>query len=341
MGALDFLFEGKPPPSVTSYGSSTTDMPKWLSDYTQGLIGRANSIAAEPYQAYEGPRLAGLTQDQLAAFQMTRDNKGSYIPGMQQAQQAAGNALTDAQPYFDKAGQTYTGSTVDTYMNPYVENVINRGSQLATRTLNEDFLPSVSKYFGATGASPRSTQYRATVDRGVRDLTEGLNAQNQAALADAYTQGASIFGTDAARLGGLGESVGNLSLNQANTLGGLAESTQGLQMRDAAAQEAVGQALQQDQQKSLDLGYQDFLAQRDYPKQQADWLASIIHGLPTPQTTTTTNTGPADVQGPSTIGQLGSLATAIGGLWNTFKKGATGGRVRHGKIYPEGGLAYA
>ena len=60
-GALDFLFEGKAPPSVTTYGSTVTDMPKWLSDYTQGLIGKANAVAGEDYQAYGGPRLAGLT----------------------------------------------------------------------------------------------------------------------------------------------------------------------------------------------------------------------------------------------------------------------------------------
>ena len=59
MAVLDFLFEGKPPKAVTTYGQTVTDVPKWLSDYTQGLIARANAIAAEPYQAYGGPRIAG------------------------------------------------------------------------------------------------------------------------------------------------------------------------------------------------------------------------------------------------------------------------------------------
>lgn len=329
MGALDFLFEGKPPPSVTTYGSSTTDMPKWLSDYTQGLIGRANSIAAEPYQPYGGPRLAGLTPDQQNAFDITRQSSGSYIPGMQQAQQAAGSAVSSAQPYFNKAGQTYP-EAVGQYMNPYVENVINRGSQLATRTLNESFLPGVANYFGASGSGPRSTQMRATVDRGVRDLTEGLNSQNQAALAEAYESGANTFGQDAARLSGLGSTIGNLNLAQAGTQAGLAETNQGLQLRDAAAQEAVGQAQQADTQKSLDLGYQDFQNQRDYPKNQTDWLASVIRGTPTPQTTNSASTGPASSMQASPIGQLGSLATGIAGIWNAFKPGTQkkrGGRV--------------
>ena len=57
MSVADFLFEGKPPPAVTSYGQSVEGMPKWLSDFTQGIAARANAIAAEPYQPYGGPRI--------------------------------------------------------------------------------------------------------------------------------------------------------------------------------------------------------------------------------------------------------------------------------------------
>ena len=49
MGSVtDFLFEGKPPKSVTTYGQTIENVPKWMSDYTQGLIARANAAAAEP-----------------------------------------------------------------------------------------------------------------------------------------------------------------------------------------------------------------------------------------------------------------------------------------------------
>ena len=67
-GVLDFLFEGKPPASVTTYGQTATDVPKWMSDYTQGLIARANAVAAEEYIPYEGPRIAGFDQDQQQAI---------------------------------------------------------------------------------------------------------------------------------------------------------------------------------------------------------------------------------------------------------------------------------
>lgn len=349
MGALDFLFEGRPPPSTTTYGSSTTDMPKWLSDYTQGLIGRANSIAGEGYQAYGGPRLAGLTPDQERSMAITRQASGNYNPLMTSATGAAQGALGAAQPYLAAAGRTFPGAAQE-YMDPYIENVINRGSQLATRTLNEDFMPAVARQFGAAGATPRSTQMRRTVDQGVRDLTEGLNAQNQAALSGAYTNAGQMFGQDATRMGALGQTVGSLGLQSAQTQGALAETGQALALRDAASQAAVGETLQRDEQQSLDLARSDFEAQRDYPRQNVDWMSNVIRGVPAAQVTTSSNYGPANAYQPSPLAQVGSLATGVAGIWDLFRGNqagakkelgsARGGRVR--RRYNRGGaLRYA
>jgi hypothetical protein len=341
--ALDFLFEGKPPPSTTTYGSTTTDMPKWLSDYTQGLIGRANSIAAEPYQAYGGPRLAGLNEDQMRSFDITRGSSGSYMPGMTAAQGAAQGAPGTAQPYFDKAAQTYPDQA-SRYMNPYISNVIDRAGTLAQRQLNEKFLPGVQQMFGAAGASPRSTNMRRTVDQGVRDLTEGLHEQALGALSQGYQQGASAFGADASRMGAIGQMAGNLQLGSAALGGGLATDMQTAQLRDAQAQNAIGAQQQQDTQRSLDLAHQDFEQQRDYPMQQADWLSNIIRGTPHGTTGTSTSTGPGSIFQPSPLAQLGSLATGVGGIMEVFgDQNARGGRIRRRPRprYNEGGLRYA
>lgn len=350
MSALDFLFEGRPPPSTTTYGTTTTQMPQWLSDYTQGLISRANSIAGEPYQPYSGPRLAGLNEDQQRAFEIARGASGIYTPWID----ASRGALGQAQNLVNKGSRTYP-EAVDEYMNPYVENVIDRGSQLATRTLNENFLPQVSRVFGAAGATPRSTAMRRTVDQGVRDLTEGLNAQNQAALAAAYESGANIFGQDSSRMGALA----GQSINSALAGGVLGEQAQNTALRDAAAQASVGETIQQDTQGSLDLAYQDFLNQRDYPRSQTNWLSSVIRGIPYNQTVTNNETGPANAYQPSGASQLGSLITTGLGIWDAWKdikggdsggtkwadifESARGGRVRRakgGKVM-KGALCYA
>lgn len=108
MGILDFLFQGSPPPSVTTYGETSTNLPTWYSDYTQGLISRANAIAAEPYQAYAGQRIASLDPAQRAAYSRATDLEGTYTPTMNAAISSAtqgglGSALNQARPYFYQA----------------------------------------------------------------------------------------------------------------------------------------------------------------------------------------------------------------------------------------------
>jgi hypothetical protein len=108
MAFLDFLFQGSPPPSVTTYGTSTTGLPQWLNDYTQGLVTKANAVAGEPYQPYGGPRVADFTPDQQQAFQLTRDAQGNwqsaYDSGQNAIQSAMGLSGADAAaPYLNQA----------------------------------------------------------------------------------------------------------------------------------------------------------------------------------------------------------------------------------------------
>ena len=108
MGILDFLFQGSPPSSVTTYGETTQDLPTWYSDYTQGLISRANAIAAEPYRAYNQPRIAGLDYGQERAYEEAFGLAGQYQPTINAAlnlaqQGGQGSALQAAQPYFQEA----------------------------------------------------------------------------------------------------------------------------------------------------------------------------------------------------------------------------------------------
>lgn len=378
MGVLDFLFEGKPPKSVTTYGQTVQNVPTWLSDYTQGMIARANAVAAEPYQSYTGPRIAGFSPTQQAAFDMTVGNIGAsqpYIgqaisqtqnlPGQGALNQAMGTLDTSgaltmgaiapgqggaaaAQPYMDQAAQTFTGANVGQYMDPYIENVINRAGTLAGRQFNEKILPGIQDTFTGAGQYG-SSRMKEVTDRAARDMAEGLQEQAQAALSGAYTTAGNLFGADQQRQGALAQLAGQLGtagqtaqlqagqqmgqlgqlfgalgldtsklgLQQAQQLGALGESLQGLNLRDAAALEAIGGQEQQLAQRNLDLAYQDFVNQRDYPRQQVDWLSQIIRGLPAtavPTSGTTTSTGPSSVYQPSPLAQIAALASGIKGI---------------------------
>jgi hypothetical protein len=60
---------------------------------------------------------------------------------------------------------------------------------------------------------------------------------------------------------------------------------QGLTLQQAQALQQQGGVQQGQEQKSLDTAYQDFLNQRDFDKQQINFMSSIMRGIPVqPQT---------------------------------------------------------
>jgi hypothetical protein len=331
----DFLFEGKAPPSTTTYGTSTAEIPQFMSDYLQGLIAKSNAVAAEPYQQYGGPRVAGFTPDTQNAFNVTRQAAGSYMGPLAQAlgltEQAAApgaSGLAAAQPYLSQASQGFTGDSVSQYMDPYVQNVIDRAKLEANRNYNENILPGLTNKFTASGQYGSSAMAREA-NRAARDVTEGLQSNANAALSGAYTQAGNLFNTDQARQLAVGQTTGQLAgqqqgamLQAGQQLGALGQTQQQLGLQGAAALDTIGQEQQGLNQKNLDTAYQDFLNQTQYPRQTIDWMSSVIRGLPAPQSTTTTSTGPANVYQPSPLSQLGSYATGIAGLADLLKKGS-------------------
>ncbi len=340
MSVLDFLFEGKPPASVTTYGQTAKDVPKWMSDYTQGLIARANAVAAEDYIPYEGPRIAGFDPDQLEAFEQTRQNVGNYQPFFDESAQMsfdAGNTspLAAASGYQAQAGQRFPGS-VDDYMSPYVDNVLNRQSDLAERNLTEKFIPGLQKAFiGAGQFGSRGGEGSRSMEdlgiRGTRDIAENLQSQQQAYLDQAYTQAGARFDADQARqiqlaqqAGQFATAEGELGLRGAQQLGALGESVQRAGLTDSAALETIGATQRELPQRSLDLAYDDFNRQRDFPRENVRFLSETIRGLPSSavgSTTRTSETGPSSVYQPSGLSQIAAAYGAYRGLQGNKRGG--------------------
>lgn len=77
----------------------------------------------------------------------------------------------------------------------------------------------------------------------------------------------------------------------------------------------VGQAQQGLNQQYLDTAYQDFLRQRDYPKEQLSFYSGLMHGLPVTPNSTTTTYAPS----PSAGAQIGGLGLGALSLYNMAK----------------------
>jgi hypothetical protein len=254
----------------------------------------------------------------------------AYMPQLraaeQTAQQAGGiSAMGAAQPYFNQASQTLP-STIQNYMNPYQQNVIDTMGTEAQRQLQEKILPAIGDQFTRAGQFGSSRQ-QEIAQRGVRDVASDLEANIGKQLALGYTTAGQQAQADLARQASIGQAAGTLAGTEAqqkaalaNVQAGLGQKEQALGLTGAAATETVGAQQQAMNQKNLDLAYSDFLQQRDYPKQQLSYLSNIVRGLPAGGSTTSgTISSMGQSYSASPLASLASAGLSAAALGNLLK----------------------
>lgn len=311
MGVLDFLFEGSAPTPGTSTQATTSYLPDWYNEYTKNMLGRAQAVAEIPYSTFPGPRVAGFTPTEKTGFEMTRQAAGAYNPFLGGAQMALGAASTT----FPQMAKTY--------MSPYTEGVVNRIADVGLRQLQEKFLPAIGQEFiqaGQFGPGPASSRMGEFGARALRDVQESILGQQAQALESGYKTAADIYGQDVRNLADL-----------ASRYGAMGETAQGLGLRGAQAYGATGAAEREMQQRNLDLAYQDFLRQQQYPQEQTRFLSQMLGGVRLPEVTIQERTDvPAQAAGPSGFEQAIGGFSDVTEVFNQLKKifgepGKTGG----------------
>ena len=114
MSFLDNLFQ---PGSSKQTTKTQNNLPAWVNTASQNNYKTAAQIASRPYTAYPFQRIAGMTGDQNNAMSMLRN----YAPTAQ------ANAGQFGVPrLIDNIGE---GGSVQAYMNPYIDNVLDRTQQ--------------------------------------------------------------------------------------------------------------------------------------------------------------------------------------------------------------------
>ena len=263
-------------------GSSSSTLSEWAGPYVTGMLGQAQALSQQPYQTYQGPMTAGESGLQSKVFQ----GLGNLtFPGqLGQSFTAQGAYQLPSMTPGGMTGQA-TGPTgiASQYMNPYLNAVLTpqldelrRQSQM-TQMGNAAKLTQAGGYGGSRQAiMDAETQ---------RNLLAEQNKAIGTGYANAYDRAMGQFNTEQ---------------GQAKTLADM--------MAGAGAQQRGIE------QEGITADYNEFLAQRDYPMKQTQYLQSMLQGLPI---STVTNT-PAQQSGlgqlTSTIGGLGSLIEAIRGL---------------------------
>lgn len=304
-------FGGGSSPAPSSQAAPTTQtvtqtsIPDYAKPYVETLLGKAQAVtdtSQNPYQQYQGQRLAGFTPMQQQAFENVGNLQVS--PQVGQGSQLAGIAgLGSLGAGSNYAAQATNPNAVAAYMSPYMQNAVDYQKQQAIMDYSRQF-PGIGASAARQGAFGGSRQaiVESEAQRNLQNQLAGIQAQGTQSAFDKAMQ-AQQFGANLG-LQGYGQ-AGQL----AGTLGQLGQTQYGQQLGIASAQQQAGAQQQALQQQQLSQQYQDFLNQQNYPYKQLGFMSDILRGMPLTQQAQSVYQAP-----PNYLGQVAGLGLGLGSL---------------------------
>jgi hypothetical protein len=172
----------------------------------------------------------------------------------------------------------------------------------------EQMFKDLNYYFQAQGSQSAYDQAMKSMQYGSGLGLQGLQAGLQG------VQGA--VGAGQYGLAGLGTAG-----TAASTLGALGQTQFGQDMAINQAQMQAGALQQAQEQRGLDIAYQQYQDSMNYPYKQLGFMSDIYRGLPMSQG------AQSMYQNPSAISQAAGLGTAAYGAYNMFGS-AKGGAIK-------------
>lgn len=247
--------KGSKQPTNTTSTVTQTNIPAYMEGPIRGLAADAAAVADRPYQAYQGPRIAGFNgyQDQAMGL-------ASAMPGQ------VGGMINNGYNKLNAVDTQFGADDAERYGNPYRSKVIDAAQLRAEQDFarQQNSLAAQKAKAGTWGGSRFGVQSAIGQDL----FNQTMMEQRYKGLADAYDKSYNMWSGDrnagmqqATGLGQMGAQYGS-SIGQAiNQLGQMGDERQAVQ------------------QVGLDTAYADFEAQKNNDKNNLDWLSSIYHGF--------------------------------------------------------------
>ncbi len=300
--ALGALASGDKPTATTE--TSADPATAALRAYYQQ---QAQQTYQQPFTAYTGERVAGMTPEQQAAGGVFQQSVNNLPQTMGQIQSLLGSGTTpvssaqngllgQTQDYLGQATQPMT-ATANAYAqqdNPYLQGTIaaaNRGLVDSYNTITAPKFAQAGSY-GSSALAQYEAQERANLARQMSDNANNLSYQG-------YNLGAQLAESGANRQDTLNNAVAGRALSAGSLLGGLGEQAagrtdamgnananrylQGAQQAQSAAllPNQIGQSLlgygnqqQLTNQMANDAAYEEFMRSVNYPSQQLGLLGN-------------------------------------------------------------------
>ena len=287
-----------------------TNLPEYAEPYFTRLLGRAEGESLQGYTPYRGQRLADFTGDEQLAQRMTAGYATAGTPkgltdatniatGIAGTDYGAGPSQYNNQFQVDPYKRMGFEEGVSRFMNPYQQNVTDIIKREAVRdsAIRGQDIASKATTTGGLGG------YREAILQGERERNLGQRlddiqtkgsqaAYNQAVQQLARERGLGIKESalmeqlgqseEKLRLAGVGvdQAGAKIGLAGSQLLGDLSGETQKDALARIGALANVGEQQRAMDQAGLDMGYEDFLRQQNYTRDQLGFLSNILQGLP-------------------------------------------------------------
>jgi hypothetical protein len=311
----------------TAYTQQSIGFADQIAPYAEKLLGTAElytDLEENPYQQYMRDRQAQFTPLQRQSF----ENAGlmQTAPQLKDATALTGmaglGALNTQYTFNPYKAQQFTGNDVQAYMNPYMQNVVERQQQDAQRQSDiarqtQGAQAARSGAFGGSGDYLMRGQANANLARQKGDIqAQGLSNAYQQAMQQFNTsqgqnQAAQQLNAQQQQFGaGLGLQGLQTAMTGAKGLADIGQTQYGQNLGLLDVQNRFGAQQQQQVQNQLNTEYQDFLNYQNQPYKQMGFMSDMIRGLPMSQLASTMYQQP-----PSMIQQaagLGITGKALG-----------------------------
>ena len=303
-------FKGGGSSAPSSQTVVQTNLPEYAEPYFTRLLGRAEGESLQGYTPYAGQRLSDFTGDELLSQRMTAGYATAGTPqaltdatniagGIAGANYGAGPSQYNSQFQVDPYKRIGFEEGVSRFMNPYQQNVTDiikreairdsaiRGQDIASKATTTGGLGgyreailqgererNLGQRLDDIQAKGSQQAYNQAVQQLARERGLGLK---ESALMEQLGQGEEKLSLAGVRVDQAGAKIG---LAGSQLLGDLAGETQKDALARIGALAKVGEQQRAMDQAGLDMGYEDFLRQQNYTRDQLGFLSNILQGLP-------------------------------------------------------------
>ena len=272
-----------------SKGSTTTkqsfSLPPEFREAYKKSIDMATTATGQPYQAYTGQLVAGMTPTQQQGIANINAAQGMALPAISE-----GIGLTR------QAAQGITPELYNRFYSPYVRDV-------ADTTFSNMMESAAQQRSGLKGGAIQAGAFggdRAGIAQAemARQQQLGLGQTMSGIYNQGYGQAMQLAGQQAQNYGAMGQQ-----------LAGLGVGAQGSVLQGAQAQLAAGAQQQATDQAQLQAAYDQWMQRQSYPYQQAQFFANIAQGLGAGAGGTSSTTTPGPSWGSQALGALGAIGS--------------------------------